>query len=291
MKKLVLFFFLMAFVFMGSFFLAQFDFKRGKGRAKEENFAFSPASFALKHRPFTIVIVGRNNGASVAKTLESVFSQSYENFRLVYIDDASDDGSYEVARDAIYEAECLTRVTLVQNEEKLGTLANIYRAVQALPDEEIVVVLDGKDRLAHEWVLQRLNAYYENPSLWIALAQGIYYPSFQKVPAQDLKEGRELKRVEEHLKTFYAALFKKVRESDFVYAGTYLQSQADLAYILPMIEMGKEHTHFIPEVLSLVNEKTAEVEDRELALRSEKFIRSLDPYPALTTLRVPACGE
>lgn len=286
MRKLALFFVLAFFVFAGSFMAARYVEMKKEPPAPEV-FATLP----LKFRPFTIVIVGRNNGATVEKTLSSVFSQAYENFRLVYIDDFSDDGSYEVARDAIYASEYLTQVTLVRNEERLGTLANVYRAVLSLPDEEIVVVLDGVDWLAHEWVLQKLNAYYDDPSLWISLAQGIDYPTYQLSPACELKAGRQLQKVESHLRSFYAGLFKKVRESDFVYSGTFLPAAAELAYMAPMLEMAKDHFQFIPEVLSVNNREIFKQEDRELVLRCEKFIRSLDPYPPLTALQVTPCGD
>lgn len=286
MRKFLLFFVMAFFVFSGSFMAARYV-EMKKEIQEPETFPTLP----LKFRPFTIVIVGHNNGATVEKTLSSVFSQAYENFRLVYIDDFSDDGSYDVARDAIYASEYLTQVTLVRNEDRLGTLANVYRAVQALPDEEIVVVLDGEDWLAHEWVLQKLNAYYDDPSLWISLAQGIDYPTYQLAPACEFNGGRQLQKVESHLRSFYAGLFKKVRESDFVYSGTFLPAAAELAYMMPMLEMAKDHFQFIPEVLSVNNREVFKHEDRELVLRCEKFIRSLDPYPPLTALQVIPCGD
>ncbi|MBX7067317.1 MAG: glycosyltransferase family 2 protein [Parachlamydiales bacterium] len=289
MRKLLLFLGLAFFVFAGSFMAARFiEMKKEEPVASALN---AGAYYPLKFRPFTIVVVGRNNGATVEKTLSSVFSQAYENFRLVYIDDFSDDGSFDVARDAIYASEYLTQVNLVQNVERLGVLANIYRAVQACPDDEIIVILDGDDWFAHEWVLQKLNAYYDDPSLWVSLAQGIDYPSYELAPAWDFKEGRHLQKVESHLKSFYAGLFKKVRESDFVYSGTFLPAAAELAYMTPMLEMGRDHFQFIPEVLSVNNRETLRHEDRELVLRCEKFIRSLDPYPPLTALQVTPCGD
>ncbi|MDE3047842.1 MAG: glycosyltransferase family 2 protein, partial [Verrucomicrobiota bacterium] len=243
MKKLFLG--LAVFVFAASFFAARWLDMRKSAPEEIEEAALAAAPYPLKLRSFTLVIVGRNNGASVEKTLHSVFSQVYDNYRLVYIEDCSDEGSFEVARDAIYASEYLTQVTLVHNEEKLGLLANIYRAVKACPDDEIVVILDGEDFLAHEWVLQRLNAYYEDPNIWITLAQGIDYPSYQLAPMCEIKEGRQLQRLQFHLKSFYAALFKKVRDTDFVYGGTFLPVSAELAYMAPMLEMGKDHYQFI----------------------------------------------
>lgn len=288
MKKSAFYFFLILCAFIGAYLGAPYiELKRQEA---QEDCSFSPASFVLKERPFTVVIVGRNNGGVVEKTLSSVLFQSYENFRLIYIDDFSDDGSFEVARDVVYASECLARVSLIRNEERLGNLANLYRAVLSCPDDEMIVILESDQSFAHEWVLQRLNAYYEDPNLWVALAQGINYPSFDLAPS-DLKEGRELQGLSSHLKTFSAALFKKIRESDLVYSGSFLPAATELAYMTPMLEMGKEHFHFIPEVLSVNNKEIPKQEDRQLVLRCEKYIRSLDPYPQMTSLRGNACGD
>lgn len=294
MKKLALFLFLTFLVFTGSFTAARMvEKKRSLPHEVLKSHPFLPASYVLKNRPFTIVIVGHNNGATVEKTLASVFSQNYENYRLIYIDDASDNGSFDLARDLVYESQHLPQVTLVRNEERLGNLANIFRAVQTCQDDEIVVVLQGEDWLAHEWVLQRLNAYYADPDLWLGLCQNIDFPTYQMGPPQDLKglSFRLQSSSSPYLKTFYAALFKKIRESDFISAGAFLPACAELAYMAPMVEMGEGHVQFIPEVLGVNNRRIGCKEDRELHLRCEKFIRSLDPYPPLTALLVNPCGD
>jgi glycosyltransferase involved in cell wall biosynthesis len=289
MRQLIFFLFLAFGVFVCAF-TARRVYEE-KVQAQIENSitgSFAPAPFALKNHPFTILVVGQNNGATIEKTLRSIFSQNYENYRLIYIDDASDDGSFDLARDEIYASDRLTSTTLIQNEKRLGILANIVRAVQSCQDEEIVVVLNGEDWLAHEWVLQRLNAYYADPDLWISLGQSIDFPSYQLIPIYEIKDQtfRAQPICISHLKSFYAGLFKKIRPSDFVYSGTFLPACAELAYMTPMLEMGKAHFYFVPEVLSVNNRQAIYKEEREVQLQCEKFIRSLDPYPALTAFQV-----
>lgn len=295
MKKIFLFLFILIGVFAGSYLLTQ---KIGEKNAEallasKTESKFKPTPFALKNHLFTIVIVGSNNGAGVAKTLSSVFTQNYENYRVIYIDDASNDGSYDLARDLIYDSKHLGQVTLVRNEERLGVLANISRAVQACADDEIVVVLQGEDWLAHEWVLQRLNAYYADPDLWLTFGQYRDYPTYQLGICHELKDEklRTQPFAASHLKTFYAGLFKKIRESDFIYQGKYLNACADIAYMIPMLEMAKDHSHCISEVFYICNRSASYKEDRESQMRCEKFVRALDPYPPITALQVIPCGE
>lgn len=294
MKKIVLFLFLLGAVFAGSFFAARtLDKKKQEPNRLIAEGRFRPTPFSLKNHPFTIVITGVNNGAYVAKTLASVFSQNYENYRVIYIDDASDDGSYDLARDLVYDSSHLGQVTLVHNEERLGHLANLCRAVQTCKDDEIVVVLQGEDWLAHEWVLQRLNAYYADPDLWLTFGQYKDFPTYQLGICHEVKEAKFRLQpfAASHLKTFYAGLFKQIRESDFICAGTFLPVCSDLAYMTPMLEMAKDHFYFIPEILYIRNTQATYKEDRESQMRCEKFIRALDPYPPLTALQVNACGE
>ena len=294
MKKIVLFLFLLAAVFIGSFVAARkFDRKEAPPGQMEPENRFKPVSFALKNHPFTIVIAGFNNGSSVAKTLASVFSQNYENYRVVYIDDASDDGSFELARDLIYDSDHLLQVTLVRNEERLGQLANVFRAVQTCQEDEIVAVLQGEDWLAHEWVLQQLNAYYADPDLWLTYGQYRDFPTYQLGSCHELQEKIRVQPFpSSHLKTFYAGLFKKIREADFICSGKFLPTCSDLAYMIPMLEMAGEHSHFIPEIFYIRNGQAVDKEDRELQMRYEKFVRALDPYAPLAALfQVSACGE
>ena len=59
----------------------------------------------------------------------------------------------------------------------------------------------------------------------------------------------------------------------------------------PMLEMAQEHFHEIPEVLYVYNQHRAQKEDREDQYVSEKYIRTLDPYPPLPKLGIAVCGE
>ncbi len=297
MKKFLIFSLFLGLVFIGSYLAPRWIEMPWPKLPAEKISApvarFQPTPFPLINHPFTIVIVGVNNGAFVSKTLASVFRQNYDNYKVIYIDDASSDGSADLAHDLVYQSDHLLQVTFVQNEERLGMLANLFRAVQSCADGEIVVVLHGEDWLAHEWVLQRLNAYYANPDLWLTYGQYCDFPTYHTGichPYSDAKF-RTQPFLASHLKTFYAGLFKKIREGDFIYAGKFLPACADLAAMIPMLEMAKDHFSFVPEVLYINNQQTACREDRELQAQCERFVRGLDSYSPLPALQVQPCGE
>ena len=250
----------------------------------DSDHCFHPAAQVLENRPFVFFICGFNNGAFVEKTLHSVFAQSYENYRLVYVDDASTDGSAEMASDAIYARGQMKRTTFLRNSERLGSLANLVRAVKSCQDREIIVVLNGEDWLAHEWVLSRLNHYYADSDLWLTYGQYREFPTYRLGSSRAIQQSErsDLRKIStgafSHLKSFYVGLFKKIDEADLVMQGSF-----ELAIMLPMLEMAEKHYQFIPETLYLSN-RQGQKEERELQIRSEKVIRSLKPYIPLEAL-------
>ncbi len=44
-------------------------------------------------KPFVFIIASYNNSEWYKNNLDSVFAQDYENYRIIYIDDASPDGT------------------------------------------------------------------------------------------------------------------------------------------------------------------------------------------------------
>lgn len=255
---------------------------------KSRPLEFRPTQYPQVNRSFCVVIIGRNNGAYVEKTLESVFAQNYEPFRIVYIDDASDDGSAELARDLIYASRRFTQIHFHQNEQPLGPLANIAKAVQGCADGEIAVLLNGEDWLAHEWVLPCLNQYYADPDLWIAYGSSRIYPTYQLSKASYCEDTGKSVRTQSGasfpLKTFYAGLFKKISVADFQYKGEYLLGATDPAFMFPMLEMAEGHSQALPDVLYISNSDTLREENRELEAFYEKHIRAMQPYPQLASL-------
>ncbi len=243
---------------------------------------FNPTPYPLKNHSFTIAIIGRNNGAFVGKTLRSVLSQNYDNFQVVYIDDASTDGSFHEARDVIYDSEQSSKVLLVQNEKPLGNILNLLRIAENCSDEDILVVVNGEDLLAHEWVLQRLNQYYANPDLWMTYGKYLEFPTFSpgSCPSHfNEKTIRNTSLPPLHLKTFYAALFKKIQESDLIYHGEFMPDSADFSYMIPLLEMAQGHVQYLDEILYLVAQHPAK--DENLHRLIEISLREKSPYPPI----------
>lgn len=254
------------------------------------DWGFRPIAYTIENRPFVVVVVAHNQGAWVDKTLDSIFSQRYNSFRMIFIDDASSDGSAEHAKGLIERSGHLVQTTFVQNETQLGTAANLLRAVESCREDEIVIAMEGSGRLAHEWVLERLNQYYADPDLWLAYGQYRQLPDFQighnqPFSAKTWNESgvRGHPNVASRFVSFYASLFKKIVPADLMYNGKWIASSEEFFFLAPLFEMAKGHFHFISEVLYLTPER--EVVDPELDMRIEKHMRSQSAYLPLHSLR------
>lgn len=251
---------------------------------------------AFKHdineqKKLVVVTCSYNNKNWYKQNLDSVFMQKYQNYHLIYMDDCSSDGTGELVQSYIKERGFEDRVTLVRNEARVGAMANHFKAVYMCDDRDIIVQLDGDDILAHERVLETVNRAYADPNIWLAYSQFVMWPSrmmgwndfFSK---HLIDTSRERTYAPTHLRTFYAALFKKIKIEDFMYEGKFLEMTCDKAMMLPMVEMARNgHLKFINEVLYIYNDDNTLNDHRinkkmqwdlDLYLRAKKRYEALD---------------
>ena len=235
--------------------IAFFSWK-GVGKTEKQKVA----TIAIEEKPFVIIIPSYNNAQFVEKNLHSVLTQNYANYRVIYIDDHSSDETLAKARQLLGEAKCPTN--LVANEENLGALANVYNAVHSCLSEEIVVIVDGDDFLAHENVLEILNRKYAEKDVWLTYGNFLDYPSYTQEPVScrplprvviEKNAIRKHEWITTHLRSFYAGLFKEIPIQDLFYRGRFFSMGSDLAYMMPLVEMAGTRAHFVPEILYLYN--------------------------------------
>lgn len=219
-----------------------------------------PKQDGTKH--FVILVASYNNAQWCQKNLDTIFAQRYDNYEVIYIDDCSTDNTGDLVEKYIQEHNLERKVTFIRNKTRLGgALENHYRACHSCKDEDVIVVVDGDDFLAHNNVLSYLNNVYKNPDTWMTYGQfkevpsekkGFCSPMPQKIIAQN--SFREFSHIPSHLRTFYAGLFKQIKKDDLMLHGEFFKMTGDMAAMLPMIEMARNgHFKFIPDVLYLYN--------------------------------------
>lgn len=191
----------------------------------------------VEHRSFAVVIYAYNQSLWVERSLRSVFEQDYDHYRVLFIDDGSTDGTFEKAQQYILDNHQDEKAILIRNESRMGEVACLYRAVDTCLDKEVVLPLQAKDWLSCPFVLQKLNLAYQNPDVWVAVGQGIDYPSYE------IKEGS--------LTSFYAALFKQIQLPDFFKKGRFAAHRD--AYWRPIVDLAGGRIRQLKEPLSFLN--------------------------------------
>ncbi len=249
-----------------------------------------------EHKPFVIITPSFNNSRWCEKNLMSVFEQTYDNYRLIYIDDCSTDGTADKVQEIVERWGKRDKVQLIRNEVNRGAMANFYHAIHSCSDKEIVVCLDGDDWLAHDRVLERLNELYASPDVWLAYGGYREYPSYKKggyskqLPREVIEQNqfREYQWSTSHIRTFYAALFKKIKLQDLFKDGKFLTAAYDVGMMMPMLEMAGDKILYIDKDIFYIYNHSNPLNDDKIRwqeqLTTQQYIRSLAKYQPLGSL-------
>jgi len=256
-------------------------------------FVFCGLGAQVYERPIVIITASYNNTQWAKSNLDSIFNQKYNNYYLIYVDDYSQDGTGKFVQDYIKERGFEKKVRLFINGVRMGALANQYNAIHLVPDNAIIIILDGDDLFAHDQVLNKINQVYSDPAIWLTYGQFVEFPSNAigfccEYPEHIVKENkfREYGHTPSHLRTYYAWLFKQIKKEDLMFEGDFFVMDGDIATMFPMIEMAREgHFRFVPDVLCRYNAANP-INDykvsKALQVKLDQEIRSRKRYDAFT---------
>jgi len=233
----------------------------------------------MTEKNFVIVIPSYKNAKYYERNLSSVFSQNYDNFRVLYVDDKSPDNTGELVREYVEKHNIGDKASVKINEERVGALENLYNMIHSCQDDEIIVTLDGDDWFAHPNVLQKLNQVYSANDVWLTYGQYKSFPDnrlgcSQQIPPHVIQGSkyRRFKWCSSHLRTFYSWLFKRIDKSDLLDKnGKFYPMGWDLAFMFPMLEMSKDHHKFIKDVLYIYNYETP-INDAKVNIKLQQSI-------------------
>lgn len=243
---------------------------------------------------FVIITASYKNAEWYTRNLDSILNQDYPHFRLIYIDDASPDGTGKLVDDYCKATGKADKITLIRNHERLGAVANIYKAAHMCDPQEIILIVDGDDWLAHPNVLNVLNEIYQDPQVWATYGQflwfpcdveGFAYPTDQAVIAHNCFRSSAWNIT--HLRTFYASLYQKINVDDLMYGNTFYPMTGDLAIMYPIMEMAGLHAVFVPDVIYIYNTENSLNDNKvnvELQGECGRHILCRPPYQPLSSI-------
>jgi hypothetical protein len=153
------------------------------------------------------------------------------------------------------------RFILIKNTEKKYKTKNYVDILSNvdISDDEIVIELDGDDFFANDKVLEKVNEVYKDQNVWITNGSFIYSSGQRgfSSPQVNFDTLRTDRFTASHLRTWKTFLWRKIKDEDHRdNNGNYFRLNADLAYMLPMLEMaGSLHYKFIPDLMVVYNEQ------------------------------------
>jgi glycosyltransferase involved in cell wall biosynthesis len=271
-----------------------------------------------KEKPIIVVIPSYNNKDWYERNLESIIKQNYTNFKVIYIDDASIDGTgqfvedylqthaidYEILKNEVSPSQNIEEAwqnthyfssqsthesffLLVRNIFRLGAIENLYHAYNTCDDESIIVTVDGDDWLAHPDVFSELNDFYSKNKVWYTHGMMSEYPSNSSWRSSPISpvviKNRTFRQsyCPSHLRTFYSWLFKRIKLEDFLFEGKFLSMTCDKAIMFPIAEMAGDRHAFISKISYIYNTSNQINDmkvDGELQLLLDGYIRGKKPY-------------
>lgn len=239
-----------------------------------------------------VIIPSYNNAQWYQRNLDMLLAQNMHfcNWHALYIDDCSSDGTADLVAAYIEQHQAQNKIFLQRNHQRMGALANLYYATHDCPDEVIIVTYDGDDWFKDEFVLAYINQVYQNPDVWLTYGQYEEYPSGARgicLPFPDWVHEqhayRDVTWVSSHLRTFYAWLFKHIKKEDLLWEGEFFPMTWDLAIMFPMLEMAKEHAHYLDRILyvyNIQNPLNDFKKDLNLMYKLHWYIRGKNKYEA-----------
>jgi len=245
----------------------------------------------MSDNKFVVIVPVYNSEKYIEKCLESILTQSYNNFTLIVMDDCSSDATYSIINKV--HNRYSNSFIICRNDFRIGSaLANLIKAMELFSHnkEDIIVTIDGDDWLANEKVFYYLNSTYQDPHIYMTYGQ--YVPlskSYGKFCKQIL-DTRVYRRSGEwfasHLRTFKNKLFYKIKDEDLRDTkNVYYTVAWDAAFMYPMIEMcGSKHFKFIDEILYIYNDlnPTNDMKiNRQYQIDTATYIRSKPLYEEL----------
>lgn len=225
--------------------------------------------FRHPEKKIVIIITSFKNKDWYRANLDSVYRQNYQNYRVIYLDDNSPDGTGALVAAYLKENGQEHRTTLIRHTEWQSQMANHYNAVYLCDDDEIICQLDGDDFLYDENTLNIINHIYHDESVWITVGLPVMSDNWQQYPdlvpdklKEEIVSSNGFRRRQEgwpynHLRTFRAWLFKQIKLEDLMFKSSFktLSPCPDVAMLYPMYEMAGFHGHVVKNLLYVWNVK------------------------------------
>jgi glycosyltransferase involved in cell wall biosynthesis len=234
---------------------------------------------------FVIICPMYNCSSTLTRLLHSLFGQSYYNWKLILLDDMSDQQEREECARIITTFKTLRktdckRVKVVWNDRKKWEMENVLYGIKNFClDDDIIVRIDGDDFLTELDAFYILNQYYQQTHaeiIWTAHRWGFTDNNISGPLGID-DDPYVTSWRSSHLKSFRKYLLNDIPYENFLNQNNELVKRCgDQALTLPVLYKTKKRL-YVPRVMyhySIKFEKeTFQSDDAKFQKEEAEFIR------------------
>lgn len=223
----------------------------------------------------------------VEKSLVTIMTQKFKEFKCYITDDMSTDKTVDIIKKTINGDD---RFILIENKTKMYQVGNYDQVIRGLniSDDEICVEVDGDDWLPNSNVLSLINETYKNKDVWMTSGSFIYHDGrqgFANPPKKFINVRTETFTLS-HIRTWKSWLWKKIKNEDLKdNNGNYWDAAGDLSFMFPMLEMsGESHFKYLSDILYIYNESNPLNEHKvgiDKVRQNVQIIRAKEKYEPL----------
>lgn len=209
-----------------------------------------------------VIVPSFNCPEYLIKNLASIESQTRQPDAVCVVDDASTlPRQREIILDYCERNGWLHRF----HDQNYGALYSLVHGIRDFQcgDDDIIVIVDGDDWLAHDQVLAKIDEVYQANDIYLTWGQCEKYPEGQvpikyasNIPERVIQEKlfREIPFVFRQLRTFKYLLWRHIKDQDLRDEdGEYFRILSDKATLFPMLEMAGKKIKYMKETLYIYN--------------------------------------
>lgn len=127
----------------------------------------------MENQPLvSIVIITMNHEKFIEQACISAISQTYPNIEIVFLDNNSNDKTFEIANKVL--SQSTIKHTILRNSESFGISKNLNILVSNASGE-FISILSGDDWYTEDNISEKVKYFKENPSIDFVLTDGYKY--------------------------------------------------------------------------------------------------------------------
>lgn len=272
------------------------DFLKSKGFDRFET-AWTHAEWGdalyIRLPKLKVVVTSYNNEDWTETNLDSILNQTYSNYEVLFVDDASIDNTFEIVKQLAGTNEKFRLIKHQHNKSKAYTFTE--HLPKFVNDDDVILFVDGDDWISYHDVFEKVARYYVEHKSWVAYSKFIHYPTLTEtqVHGQPYPENitrfnlyRKYAFIASHLKTMKGFLLKNIKQEDFIMNNEFVRFADDVALMSAALEMAPSDRigvmNFVGYVYNISETNSIRTNnDMNSGRDAEDYIRTIRPYSVL----------